>query len=130
MKFEHNEFKLVKANYYAGSIDKQDVYDCISAMISKEPLYACQDYIEWVRMEHHHSRITFVQQKAIDGILDEACRTKMCEWIFHVIDSTALQRETAMVAMSFLDRFLCSGSKRATKARSDLKEYQLAGESS
>ena len=61
-------------------------------------------------------------------IIDETCRSKMCEWIFHVIDSTRLQHETASVAMNFLDRFLCASTPRAKRARSHRSEYQLAGE--
>ena len=130
MTLEYTPSKPDKDNCYAGAVDKQYIFDCITVMISKEPFYVCQDYIELARVEHLYSRITFVQGKAIDGVLDEECRSKMCDWIFHVIDSTTLQRETAIVAINTLDRFLCSSSKRATNARSDLKEYQLAGESS
>ena len=43
-----------------------------------------------------------------------------------VIDSTRLQRDTASVSMDLLDRFLCTDSHRATHARANRKEYQLA----
>lgn len=115
------------------SIDKQDILNSISAMLRQEEHYLCHDYLDHVSLlddtdaattaattTHHHP------SNVIDAAIDETCRSKMCEWIFHVIDSTLLQRETASVAMGFLDRYLSSSSERAALARLNRKEYQLA----
>lgn len=99
--------------------DEQDILNCIATMLQQEEQYLCHDYLE--------SQVAAADQHpSKKEPIDEFCRSKMCEWIFHVIDSTRLQRETASIAMSYLDRFLCSSSQRATKARFDRKEYQLA----
>lgn len=103
-------------------MDEQDIFNCISTMLRQEELYLCHDYLNGDDDEvsagpHYNKR----------DAIDESCRAKMCEWIFHVIDSTRLQRETGCVAMDFLDRFLCSSSQRATQAQLNRKEYQLAG---
>lgn len=42
------------------------------------------------------------------------------------VDCTNLKRETVSIAMGYLDRFLCSSSRRAEQARHDRREYQLA----
>lgn len=97
--------------------DDQHIFDCISAMLRQEEHYLCYDYLD--------SQVVGVALRKKDAI-DESCRSKMSEWIFHVIDSTRLQRETASVAMHYLDQYLCTSSERAARARFDRKEYQLA----
>eukprot|EP00581_Thalassiosira_minuscula_P029902 CAMPEP_0183785120 /NCGR_PEP_ID=MMETSP0739-20130205/66337_1 /TAXON_ID=385413 /ORGANISM="Thalassiosira miniscula, Strain CCMP1093" /LENGTH=323 /DNA_ID=CAMNT_0026029115 /DNA_START=86 /DNA_END=1057 /DNA_ORIENTATION=+ len=99
-------------------MDEQCVICCISAMLRQEEQYLCHDYLGIQSAESQHLSTTHV--------IDETCRSKMCEWIYHVIDSTRLQRETASVAMGFLDRYLSSSSERAEGAKLDRKEYQLA----
>lgn len=103
------------------AMDEQDIFDCIATMLRQEELYLCHDY-----MNSEEAMEALPPNRTVGEVIDENCRSKMCEWIFHVIDSTKLQRETASVAMGFLDRFLCSGSPRAAKTRLDRKEYQLA----
>lgn len=94
-----------------GSIKKQTILDQLSAMLEKEEQYICGDYSQW----------------SGGADLIACCRTKMLEWILYVIDRTDLHHETAFVSMNYLDRFLCCAtSHRATKAKSDVKEYQLA----
>lgn len=58
--------------------------------------------------------------------VDAECRTKMAEWCAQVIDFCKFSRETVGVGISFLDRFMASGVKRAQGAMIDRKEYQLA----
>ncbi|KAL7535882.1 LOW QUALITY PROTEIN: hypothetical protein ACHAXR_006789 [Thalassiosira sp. AJA248-18] len=86
------------------SMAKDDIRSCISSLLEKEGYYMCHDYLEGNKK---------------DGA---RCRAKVCQWIFHIVDCAKLQRETAIVAISYLDRHL-SSSKRA---RCDRKEYQLA----
>jgi len=104
--------------YIGRAMDEQDIFDCISTMLRQEEQYVCHDYM--------NDQVAPAMRNKEGGAIDESCRSKMCEWIFHVIDSTRLHRETASVAMGFLDRFLCSNSQRGTTARYDRKEYQLA----
>ena len=90
---------------------QEDIYSLLAAMLQKEGDYLCQTYLEL---------------SADDTEIDvDACRSKMCQWIYQVVDCTRLQRETAAVAVSYLDRFMCTTSSSAYKARYDRKEYQL-----
>lgn len=106
------------------AMDEQDLFGCISTMLQKEEDYLCHDYLDGkvAPAAAAAQRLT----ESGSSTIDESCRAKMCEWVFHVIDSTRLQRETASVAMNYLDRFLCSSSARAVQARSNRREYQLA----
>lgn len=91
---------------------EEDLYNVIAVMLRREEDYRCHNYLEFDSSETN-----------ID--IDETCRTKMCEWIYQVVDCTRLQRETASVSMSYLDRFMCTSSPSAEKARLNRKEYQL-----
>ena len=53
--------------------------------------------------------------------VNAACRTRVCRWIFDTVDSLKMSHETALVAISNLDRYMSA----STKARYDRKEYQL-----
>lgn len=107
---------LVEEDKYSpggsGRMNYQDVFRCIRCMLEVEDEYLCFDYIDTIN-------------NAESDAIDETCRTKMTEWIFLVVDSTSLQRETASVAMHLLDRFLCSRSSRASDVMKSRKEYQL-----
>lgn len=107
-------------------IEENHIFHCISTMLRQEEHYVCYDYLEDAHATCRGDRDDNHSDK--NPIIDETCRSKMCEWIFHVIDSTRLQRETASVAMNFLDRFLCASTPRAERARASRSEYQLAGE--
>jgi hypothetical protein len=93
-------------------MQEEDLYNVLSAMLRREEDYRCHNYLEFDSSD-----------AKID--VDETCRTKMCEWIYQVVDCTRLQRETASVSMSYLDRFMCTSSPSAEKARLNRKEYQL-----
>mmetsp|Transcript_11999 Transcript_11999/g.18403 ORF Transcript_11999/g.18403 Transcript_11999/m.18403 type:complete len:305 (+) Transcript_11999:215-1129(+) len=92
----------------AGSMMEEDLYSVLSAMLRQEEEYQCHGYLEFN-----------------DTRIDETCRTKMTEWVFQVVDCTRLQRETASVSIQYLDRFMCTSSPSANRARLDRKEYQL-----
>merc|ERR1719217_580048 len=83
-----------------GRIGERDVCVRINTMLETENEYLCQDYLGAIGPDE-------------GGSIDEVCRNKMCEWIFHVVDSTKLRRDTAGQAMNILDRFLGTGSRRA-----------------
>ena len=107
--------------------DEHGIFDCISSMLQQEEHYLCNDYLEGSQQEDVTiaAAAVHLQPSTNNEAVDETCRSKMCEWIFHVIDSTRLSRETASVAMNYLDRYLCSSSPRASQAIADRKEYQL-----
>jgi len=92
--------------------DQQDIHDTISAMLKQEVNYLRTNYLKV-------SKISI------------ADRAKVCKWVFDIIDRLKLHRETAIVAISYLDR-VCSStsSSRAAKARGDRNEYQLVAVSS
>ena len=104
---------------YSLAMEENHLFHCISNMLQQEEQYVCHDYMDGL----HALR----RNNGSNTIVDESCRSKMCEWIFHVVDSLGLQRETTSVAMNFLDRFLCATTPRAERARGNRTEYQLAG---
>lgn len=71
-----------------------------------------------------------VEQATVTGPLptgspiDVDCRTKMCEWNYQIVDFCKFSRETASIAMNYLDRYLMTESGR--RALMSKKIYQLA----
>ena len=92
--------------------DQQDIHDTISAMLKQEVNYLSNNYLKVSKI----------------SISD---RAKVCKWVFDIVDRLKLNRETAIVEISYLDR-VCSStsSSRAAKARGDRNEYQLVAVSS
>ena len=92
--------------------DQQDIHDTISAMLNQEVNYLSNNYLKVSKI----------------SISD---RTKVCKWVFDIVDRLKLHNETAIVAISYLDRVCSSSSSsRAAKARGDRNEYQLVAVSS
>jgi len=58
-------------------------------------------------------------------IVDVSTREKICEWMFYIIDKIGMQRETAIIAMNYLDRFMSTNTPRAKRARRNKREYHL-----
>jgi len=56
--------------------------------------------------------------------IDEDCRSKMATWCFQVVEFCNFSRETARLAMSYLDQFL--GTKEGGLVLYDRKDFQLA----
>mmetsp|Transcript_10917 Transcript_10917/g.19090 ORF Transcript_10917/g.19090 Transcript_10917/m.19090 type:complete len:322 (-) Transcript_10917:204-1169(-) len=92
--------------------DKQELHRCIITMLKQEQHYVCHNYLKG-------------NKHKIVGAIDATCRFKVCQWIFQTVRQARLQSETAIIAISYLDRFLCSNSSRAARARCDRREYQL-----
>ena len=121
MMMEHDLHDHENNRKISCGTDEQCIICCIASMLQQEEHYVCHGYLD--------DEIPSIAAAAGNNdAIDESCRSKMCEWIFHVIDSTRLQRDTASSAMALLDRFLCTNSHRALQARMNRKEYQLAGE--
>mmetsp|Transcript_30682 Transcript_30682/g.64962 ORF Transcript_30682/g.64962 Transcript_30682/m.64962 type:complete len:317 (+) Transcript_30682:100-1050(+) len=100
------------------STDNKDVcrgtFAEIKTMLKQEEQYICRDY--------YGLKGTKMTRGAIDMV---SCRAKVCQWIFHTADCARFNRETAIVAMSLMDRFLSLSSPRAKKTDHDRREYQL-----
>lgn len=92
----------------------EDFMDRIEIMRLKEekPCYRRPDYLR--------------DAPKTPQMIDEVCRTKMCDWCYQVVDYAMFQRETVAISMNLLDRFLSSGSARSRKTIASRKEYQLA----
>mgnify|MGYP000216674928 CR=1 FL=1 len=96
--------------FFTASLDKKDTIMSISALLKEEEQHMCH---------HDYLRGSSSMKVAV------ARRAKVCQWIFDAVHCFRLHRETAIVAISYLDRFLCSSSKRAVQARCNPREYQL-----
>jgi hypothetical protein len=62
--------------------------------------YKCIDYLE----RASHAQCLSAAHSAF--MINESWREKICKWTFEVIDHFEFQRETAYIALSYLDRFL------------------------
>mmetsp|Transcript_30592 Transcript_30592/g.52235 ORF Transcript_30592/g.52235 Transcript_30592/m.52235 type:complete len:346 (+) Transcript_30592:257-1294(+) len=130
----------------------EELHQTISAMLQKEEHYACRpDWLERGSGSSRTANKSRTKKQRIPGgggsggsvgsgsgsssaIIDASCRAKVCRWIFRTVAHAGMSRETAMIAMSYLDRFLWSKkTSRRTKAqqlrmeraRRDRREYQL-----
>lgn len=93
------------------SVAMEETVETIVAMCRQERTgYSVVDYIS-----------RNVEQK-LD--IDRECRKKMVAWSYQVIDFCKFNRETVEIAMSYLDRFLCTPT--GFHALQDRSVYQLA----
>jgi len=71
-------------------------------------------------------RMDFLKCAILDyDIVDVSTREKICEWMFYIINKIGMQRETAVIAMNYLDRFMSTNTPRAKRARRNKREYYL-----
>merc|ERR1712038_1960833 len=77
----------------------------------EDTAYLCTDYLK---------------ETTSPKMIDRQCRSKMLKWCLQVADCGLCQRETVVVSMSYLDRFLSSGTPRAMDAIKTRQTYQLA----
>ena len=63
-------------------------------------------------------------RKRANKPVDDDCRVKMCEWCYQVVDFCKFRRETVLIGMSYLDRYLCTDE--GLDALCNRKQYQLA----
>jgi len=89
-----------------------EVADRLKAMRRQEDtIYFCTDYLK---------------QTKSPKMVNELCRTKMLAWCLKCADLGICNRDTVVISMSYLDRFLSSSTPRAMNAIENRKEYQLA----
>ena len=93
------------------SLDIIDVSDRLKAMRrQEETTYFCIDYLKETKSPK---------------MIDELCRTKMLAWCLQGANF-GIRRDTVVISMSYLDRFLSSGTPRAMNTIKNRKEYKLA----
>ena len=93
--------------------DLNDVMSAVEAMrVQEEAGYQCVDYLSQVPAETSTLPV------------NEECRRKMTEWCYQVVDYCKFSRETVAIAMSLIDRYLCS--KNGQEALVNRKLFQLA----
>merc|ERR1711976_192415 len=102
-----------------GMMNHEQIKERLQVMRCQEDsIYSCSDYLQ--------DQPALPQSPNDTETIDQLCRFKMTEWCYTVIDYIKFRRETVAIAMSYLDRFLCSRSPRATQVMNSRKEYQLA----
>jgi hypothetical protein len=100
----------------ACKIDPDDAIDFLHAMISKEKVYKCRDYLGRGGAKVVQRDVFFelglecapLEIEDITGIVSRGIisREKMCEWTYRVCDYFQMNREIVAISFSFLDRFL------------------------
>jgi len=92
--------------------DNEDVIDRLLVMRKQEDTtYVCTDYLKTTMSS---------------TMIDELCRSKMLTWCFQVADFGKFNRDTVVIAMSYLDLFLSSGAPQAMDVIKTRKAFQLA----
>ena len=96
-------------------MDAVDIGERIAVMREQEgTTYRVRDYMaDTVEIRKYASKP-----------VDDECRVKMCEWCYQVVDFCKFRRETVLIGMSYLDRYLCT--EKGLEALCNRKLYQLA----
>lgn len=94
------------------AIEISEILERLSVMRKQECIYRVDDYLQNVSQQSTN--------------VDAWCRSKMVLWCYSVIDYVSFNRETVLIAISYLDRFISTGSDRARVVVKDRREYQLA----
>jgi hypothetical protein len=89
--------------------DALDIVEKIAVMKKQEKHYGCTGYLE-----------NTTGTSVIDGL----CRSRMCDWCYRTVDFFKLSRDCVPIAMSYLDRFLCTSLGRPYM--SSKEAYQVA----
>jgi hypothetical protein len=90
----------------------------LQVMRLQEDAYQVSDYLEESSSSSCHP--SFYD---IDRSVDVYCRRTMAEWCYSVVDFCRYDREVVSIAMSYLDRFLCTNVGQAVLF--DRTEFQL-----
>ncbi len=99
----------------------EDVISTIRVMLHQEETgYHVSEYLPYstTKAQQHHTSRTLTRP------VDADCRYKTTLWYYEVIDFWKYHRETVAIAMSYLDRFLCT--KIGRRALEDRRVFQLA----
>ena len=113
----HQQNAASSATYSVLTMTPDAVLDVIEALcLQEERGYQKCDYLAEVkfRVPLHHQA----------SLMDETCRSCMVQWTNTLADFCQYNRETADIAISCLDRFLCTPEGSLTLLSSE--QYQLA----
>jgi len=108
-------------------IPAQDVIITIQAMRFQELNgYGCSDYLNVLPELEHGSPIEghFISGDGEVLAVDTDCRSQMVKWCYQIVDFCKFNRETAAMAISAFDRYLCTFQGR--EALHDTATFQLA----
>jgi len=94
------------------AVETSELLERLSVMRKQECIYRVDDYLQ--NIPQHSTNV------------DAWCRSKMVLWCYSVIDYVSFNRETVLIAISYLDRFISTRSERARLVVKDRREYQLA----
>ena len=105
------EYRTIDHLSLSRAVTMDETVETVAAMCRQELIgYSVVDYI-------FHNVDTKLD-------IDRECRKKMVTWSYQVIDFCKFNRETVEIAMSYLDRFLCTTT--GFHALQDRSVYQLA----
>lgn len=94
----------------------EDLSDRFVALSQQENFYRCDDYLKSRNDSSYTSKLT--------NQIDERNRFIMAKWSYQVLDYCNASKEIASIAISYVDKFLCS--KRGSFVLSDKNYFQLA----
>ena len=92
----------------AASSERQHIVRQLRAMMNKEccVVYKCNDYIR----SHELKEVTMSRIRSSDPsqnfIIDDACRQKMCQWSYRIVDHIGGSRELVAISQNYVNRFL------------------------
>lgn len=121
--------EALKAGQDNISINRSEITDRLKVMMKQEcTIYRIDDYLGCTstRASTCTGTVNPPASESACNKVDALCRYKMAQWCFTLVDYLQLDREMVYIAMSYLDRFLATGSPRARCVAHDLREYQLA----
>jgi hypothetical protein len=89
-------------------LEREDVLDRLGAMLRQERQhYSCK------------KQYPVSAEEALDDAtrkaFSPACREKICEWMYRIVDHFKMDREVVLTAFNFIDRFLFNHSRCNTK---------------
>jgi hypothetical protein len=104
------------------SIDTEAVFFTLQAMRRQE------ETAYWIHESLYQSEPDSVVHANgpihANAVVDIDCRSKMATWCYQVIDFCKFNRETASIAMNFLDRYMLT--EHGATVRTDRNLFQLA----
>jgi len=95
--------------------------ETIAAMREQEARYRAG---YWVHIEQFTPMGKDSHDQSYSCFVDVECREKMTAWAYQVADFCKYQHDTAEIAISILDRFLCTWEGRSARTKRDI--FQLA----
>jgi hypothetical protein len=103
------------------SIDTEAIFSTLQAMRrQEESTYWVPDSLYQSQPDSAHANGPI----HANAVVDIDCRSKMATWCYQVIDFCKFDRETASIAMNYLDRYMLT--EQGATVRADRNLFQLA----